>query len=289
MEKFESTRIEQKHIEYILEFIENHHDKICEVSINPVMRDDIFPLLEKQHCVVIYYPIDNEENNGFHVSDNVNNEILHFVYINTAQHKEKQIFTAAHELGHVWDIEKWIQGKIGFADNNYIERIVNRFAAELLMPEEQFRKFFHNKITTVCNPNGLIKITDMIRVITSVMNEFFTSYKSVVYRLYELKLISVNNGVRLWGDDPDCPRKIIEEYSRRISQEQGYSRLYQTHMHYSINGLEELLDIARTQKAMPDQWLSAFYERFKIEPKEQERILETPLPEVLCDEGDMDD
>ena len=62
-----------------------------------------------------------------------------FVYINTAQTIEKQVFTAAHELGHIWGIDELISSSsTTMSSFDGKEKITNRFAAELLMPEQIF-------------------------------------------------------------------------------------------------------------------------------------------------------
>ena len=68
---------------------------------NMIIKDDIFGILEK-HCTVVYYPIENEINCGFHTKRFVKDRLGDFVYINTAKTVAEQVFAAAHELGHVW-------------------------------------------------------------------------------------------------------------------------------------------------------------------------------------------
>ena len=81
------TVIEKIRIDYILN--------------NMIIKDDIFGILEK-HCTVVYYPIKNEINCGFHTKRYVKDKLEDFVYINTAKTVAEQVFAAAHELGHVW-------------------------------------------------------------------------------------------------------------------------------------------------------------------------------------------
>jgi len=76
---------------------------------NQLLREDVLDLLD-MYCTVIYYPLENESNNGFHITGipHKNGEEQHFVYINTSQTIEKQIFTAAHELGHIWEVDSYV-------------------------------------------------------------------------------------------------------------------------------------------------------------------------------------
>lgn len=112
--------------------------------INPVIKDEIFNILGKL-CIVLRYPLDDDEDaNGLHVKRHINGEIRHFVFINTNSTLEKQIYTAAHELGHIWDIDKKVIAETGECDYDS-ETIINRFAAELLMPERHFVKLVRLK------------------------------------------------------------------------------------------------------------------------------------------------
>ncbi len=70
---------------------------------NDAIKDGIFRLLEK-HCTEVYYPLNNEKTRGFHVKRFVKARREDFVFINTANPVSEQIFGAAHELGHVWEV-----------------------------------------------------------------------------------------------------------------------------------------------------------------------------------------
>ena len=102
------------------------------------IKDGIFNILEEK-CTVIYYPFPEEKNRGFHLKKIVGNELRDFVYINTGKTIEQQVFTAAHEMGHVWNVSKKVRDlainkglEIGDIDD---EKVTDRFAAELLMPK----------------------------------------------------------------------------------------------------------------------------------------------------------
>ena len=45
---------------------------------NTSIRDSIFDILENE-CTVIYYPLENEKNRGFHIKKIVKNELKDFV------------------------------------------------------------------------------------------------------------------------------------------------------------------------------------------------------------------
>lgn len=114
---------------------------------NEILREDIFNILD-HYCTVVYFPLpDDEENDGFHVTMPVDyklsEESEHFVFLNTSKTIEKQIFVAAHELGHIWVSEDliWTDTLERILPKNpeNLDIIMNRFAAELLMPSKHFR------------------------------------------------------------------------------------------------------------------------------------------------------
>jgi len=233
---------------------------------NKVLRDDIFHLLESQDCIVLYYPKDNENNNGFHVKHPLRGELKKFVYINTAQLKETQIFAAAHELGHIWGIIEYMneQGFDGDGEDDWDERIINRFAAELLMPKKEFIYFLKREFDRIKDQNNNMQIIDIISIITAIMNEFLTPFKSVVRRFFELEEMSKEIAQMLLDEYDDG---IIREYSEKIAREQGYNRLYKRPPDRlkHIDGLKEFLDKAKEKEAMPEKWLRAIFALFDFD------------------------
>lgn len=281
MKTFDPTKLNKEHIAKICDFIKEKRANISEICVNELIRDDIFPLLDK-YCIVVYYPTADKENNGFHKNYFHNGEIVHFVYINTAQHKEKQIFTAAHELGHIWDIENSFDEKIS---NEQGERIVNRFASELLMPKDHFGDFIRKELKPYLNDDNSISEVDMIKIITATMNHFFTSYKSVIYRFYELGLLNKENCCVLWGETPEHPREVLTELSHKIAKENGYSRLYQSDGRKWINGLKERLDNTSEEGSFSQDWLQSFYDKFDFQRNSNTNNLEDTLSILNFERG----
>ena len=80
------------------------------LNTDNLLRDEIFSVLE-QYCTVLYYPQENEENDGCHIKRLVNDKIVNFVFINTHKSIEKQVFTAAHELGHILNLSDFFSRK----------------------------------------------------------------------------------------------------------------------------------------------------------------------------------
>lgn len=158
---------------------------------NTAIRESIFGILENA-CTVIYYPLENEKNRGFHIKKIVNNELEDFVYINTAKPIAEQIFTAAHEAGHIWSIAEKVWTVLGYEGkptDEEEEEITDWFAAELLMPTEAFREVFFAHMNELGIKAGKVKLDDLVQVIVLQMNDFMVPYESVRRRLVETNIM----------------------------------------------------------------------------------------------------
>lgn len=187
---------------------------------NTIIREEIFELLS-QWCTILFYPLPEEENDGFHISAPVNGENKHFVYINTGKKKEKQIFAAAHELGHIW-IPKVDELNVP-TEHAYIEdALMNRFAAELLIPGKPFRALAIQKMNDYIFDENSISKEDMFRVIAFLMNTFYVPFESVVFRFYETDLIDYPTCERIIRDGEESEGTQLLE---NAFKEAGYTNL----------------------------------------------------------------
>lgn len=196
----------EKIVEYIPEVVnEIKNDYVIQ---NTIIKDGIFGILE-EHCNVIYYPLEDEKNRGFNVQKFMNDKPEEFVFINTGKTLPKQIFAAAHELGHVWNVAEKVWKKAGeegkFTEEQE-ELIVNRFAAELLMPEQEFRVIFLKHFKEI--EKEKLDFIDLVRVITMQMNDFMAPYEAVRRRLIETRLINEAMGEFL-KDNTELAHKLI--------------------------------------------------------------------------------
>ncbi len=158
---------------------------------NTAIKDSIFGILENK-CTVIYYPLENEKNRGFHIKKIVKNKLEDFVYINTAKPIDEQIFAAAHEFGHIWEVAEKVWKSLEYAGKPTEveeEDITNRFAAELLMPTDAFRNVFFAHMAELGIKAGKVKLDDLVRVIVLQMSDFMVPYESVRKRLVETNII----------------------------------------------------------------------------------------------------
>ena len=228
---------------------------------NILIRDDIFSILEKK-AVVVFFPLLDEENDGFHVKRTVNGEQKDFVYINTAKAVEKQVFTAAHELGHQLCIEDYITKNCPtFNSKKYSENIVNRFAATLLIPEDELNKIVAIKLKelkqTTSVDNVTLTFTEAIKLIVFLMDYFFVPFKTVVYRLSEVEIVSVQ-----------IRNTILKNYNQSLLneciEEGKYLKLNKPNNKKSIAGYSELLDQAEQLESFPLQKVEKIRKQFDI-------------------------
>jgi len=157
-----------------------------------IIGDRIFRILE-EHCRVLYYPLEEDDVWGF--IERIKDQL--FACINTSIPRDKQVFTAAHELYHIWFDEENAQ-EVVLSSNleetridhvNINELKANRFAAEFLaetklLKQEMSRcKIIGNEITI----NEVLILSDI----------FAIPYKTMVRRLYEIDKIDHNALVEL--------------------------------------------------------------------------------------------
>ena len=124
----------------------------------------------------------SDETDGFSIFD----EIFPIIYLNNSQFKHRQIFTLAHELGHILlgnsgitqDDHKYVTKLKGYSKS--VENFCNRFAAEFLMPYDDFRKEVERTHPAV----------PTFRLISSLSRRYRVSRESVLVRMYNLEFIS---------------------------------------------------------------------------------------------------
>ncbi len=230
---------------------------------NKIIKDDIFRILEK-HCIVVYYPISDEiKNRGFHIKRFLEGRLTDFVYINTAKTTAEQVFAAAHELGHVWRVADEVWEKL---DTNEVlteeieEKIVGRFAAELLMPEIEFKKTFIAHIKGLEFDPLHIRLDELIRVMVMQMSDFMVPYEAVRRRMLETHIISDEIGDILCADDNEAINATIDAYLKDLN-----TALDQASEKKTIPGLRDLLDKAEASGAVSDYVLSKIKADFSVE------------------------
>lgn len=230
---------------------------------NMIIKDDIFRILEK-HCVVVYYPIaDETKNRGFHIKRFLKGKLTDFVYINTAKTTAEQVFAAAHELGHVWRVADKVWEKLDTDERlteEIEEKIVGRFAAELLMPEIEFKKTFMAHIKGLGFAPSHIRLEELIRVMVMQMSDFMVPYEAVRRRMLETHIIPNDIGDVLCADDNEVINATIDAYLKDLN-----TALDKASEKKTIPGLRDLLDKAEASGAVSEYVISKIKTDFSIE------------------------
>lgn len=230
---------------------------------NKIIKDDIFRILEK-HCVVVYYPISDEtKNRGFHIKRLLEGKLTDFVYINTAKTTAEQVFAAAHELGHVWRVAGKVWEKLDIDERlteEIEEKIVGRFAAELLMPEIEFKKTFMAHINGLGFNPSHIRLEELIRIMVMQMSDFMVPYEAVRRRMLETHIISEDVGDVLCADDNEVINATIDAYLKDLN-----TALDKASEKKTIPGLRDILDKAEASGAVSEYVLLKIKADFSVE------------------------
>lgn len=155
--------------------------KLC--SIDTLGIPNIFALCEERGVYVVRYPISDD---GFWGAA-IHREDDFIILSNSKTVLSREIFTVAHELGHI--VLNHINGERVISDycstsENEIEKEANYFAACLLMPKEKIDEY----ISTYEINTETIQLLEVAKM-QSVFN---VSFDSLILRLNELELISDN-------------------------------------------------------------------------------------------------
>lgn len=211
--------------------------------VNEIIRDDVFEILQACNCTVLYYPLENENGDGedtgcaaCHLEMMIAGKMEQLVFINSHNTKERQAFSAAHELGHIWKVDEQLKEMFPkeVIDD---EEAINRFAAELLMPQIHFNSAIQDYLTKTGYKGPKMPLADMLRLVAYLMNCFFVPYRSVVKRLIEL------------GRLKEQDEKVLLEYKNSnyladIIKTEQYNRLRRIDDAKSMDNLQEYLAIA---------------------------------------------
>ncbi len=256
--------------------------------VEKLIRDDVFNVLQNMaDCIVVYYPIPSEASedgcDGCHVVRTVKGVKKQLVFINTANTRERQAFSVAHELGHIWNVDgrlKQLLPEISFD----VEDVINRFAAELLMPEDIFVKQAVAKLSKMSkgnmgtNDKERITMIDIIRVIVYLMNYFFAPFKSVVMRFDEV-------GIIIDSSTKDRLLKYKDSlYVDTIIQEEQYNRLGIKTYKKSIANLADKLDEIERRDLFSKNKIEAIRDKFELKDVREDKGM-TDIVDITVPQG----
>lgn len=249
-------------------FIDNkfEEDNLRDFFQNSLLRDDVLELLDR-YCTVVYYPLENEGNNGFHVTEVpfVDGTRHNFVFINTAQTIEKQVFTAAHELGHIWNVDEYVIRELGLeASTEMRELIINRFAAILLIPYENFSTAVRAGLKALGNNDGkTITFENLLKLVVTLMNQFYVPMKAIVLRLVETSFFKSDFAKLFLGYDK-IPEEFFTQRVKELVIEMGYTKFIHPSRKKWIEGLAEKLDIAERESLVSSSKIAHMREKFDL-------------------------
>ncbi len=252
----------------IKEFIESKYNEepLRDKYPNLLIKEDVLDLLD-EFCTVVYYPL-TDQNHGFHITDIPfsDGNKRPFVFINTAQTAEKQAFTAAHELGHLWGVDDYVCSKLSIKapSNDIREGIINRFAAVLLMPHDVFVKSTIEILKTFDNGSNRVDFLEFLKLIAMLMNRFFAPMKSVVRRLLEVGIIHEESAALLLDVD-DVTKVEIERLMQQIYTKLGYIKFKDPTNKRWIEGLAEQLDKAERKGLVAQTKIDNMRARFGLD------------------------
>lgn len=239
-------------IQVIKEFISQK-----KLNDNCFLRDGIFALLE-QYCTVLYYPQEDEENDGCHIKRLVNNKVVNFVFINTHKSIEKQVFTAAHELGHILDLDDFLKHNCPDYTSDMEEIAMNKLAALLLMPENIFTKELQENFKNYSTEEGKITLDNLIKLSLYLMDLFFVPFKAVIIRLFELGHLSKKDAEEIINNTITLDK--INDYIKLL----GYKRLGIRSNKKSIKDFAELLERAENLEVFPETKIKSIREKMDL-------------------------
>lgn len=226
--------------------------------VNEIIREDVFELLDTE-CVVLYYPLENSDIEGCHIMKPVCDKLEQFVFINTAKTVQEQTWTAAHELGHVWKVDSYVKEKLGQC-NLDPEDLVNRFAAELLLPEGIFTKELSLKLEEYHYQGPQMSADMMVRLVTYLMNYFCTPYKAIIRRFIELGYIKETAEEQfLKGFEAET------ELYKRLIVENQYTRLETVNRAYAMGSIMHDINLLESHEIYSDKKIARLRQLFHLE------------------------
>ena len=215
--------------------------------MNEVVRDDVFSVLQKE-CTVLYYALDDSID-GCHLQKPLLGELRQFVFINTGKVIQEQVWTAGHELGHVWRVDEVVYQQFPECRES-AETIVGRFTAEFLMPEEIFRQEISNRLREYKYTGPNMQPEMVVDLITYLMNFFCVPAKSIILRFIELQYVCESDMEKYLK----CFQNNQDLYRQKIGENQ-YTRLEKTEQVYTIGHIRRDIQTIEEKQLMKSKYV----------------------------------
>ena len=239
--------------------IAKNTDKAFKEWITKVENKGIFVSLASN--VHSHLLIDKDEVKGFAISDN----LAPFIFINTADSKNSQLFTLVHELVHIWINATGLSAfdAIDFRNESekfdQLELFCNEVTAEILMPKDEilseFRKFdrtqaYIEEKSKTFNVSSYAMIVRLLNLDLISLEEY-RAFKKSFFELYEDYLEKQKNKPKPKGG-PNYYVLQIRKNSRLFSH-----YVYSYYKSGKINGYDasNLLEIKVSRFRKLEQFL----------------------------------
>lgn len=190
---------------------------------NVPIGNDIKLLLEKKDILLCEYPF--PDTNGTHTYGNItwfkiDNDTITFIGLNTSSYYDEQIFAIAHEIYHYITQS----GKAYTPDMEYEDKIIekkaDRFAAELLLPEEALKAAAIDIISS--SDMRDVSSAKLLRFIARMQCDWWLPFQAIVNRLFEEGFIDESQYEKLY--EIDCRneegvyRRLLKNIDAEISE-----------------------------------------------------------------------
>lgn len=222
MSKSNSIILDEKQI-YEVKSLASDTRRLFGVYPNVPIANDIKLLLENQGIMLCEYPF--PDTNGTHTYGNItwfktDNETFTFIGLNTSSFYDEQIFAIAHEIYHY----KTQSGKAYTPDMEYedkvIEKMADRFAAELLLPDEALKAVVI-KIIGKTDMKGISEAR-LLRFIARIQCEWWLPFQAIANRLFEEGFIDESQYNKLYKIDcrneDGMYRRLLKNIDSEISE-----------------------------------------------------------------------
>lgn len=190
---------------------------------NVPIASDIKLLLENQGIILCEYPFPDTK--GTHTYGNITwfqmeHETFTFIGLNTSSFYDEQVFAIAHEIYHY----KTQSGKAYTPDteeeDQTIEKMADRFAAELLLPDEALKAVVMKTVGKSEMKN--VSEARLLRFIARIQCEWWLPFRAIATRLLEEGYIESEQCDKLCKIDcrneEGMYRRILKNIDSEISE-----------------------------------------------------------------------
>lgn len=222
MSKSSSIVLNEKQI-YEIKALASETRRVFGVYQNVPIGNDIKLLLEKKDILLCEYPF--PDTNGTHTYGNItwfktDKDTITFIGLNTSSFYDEQIFAIAHEIYHYTTQT----GKAYTLDMEYEDKIIekqaDRFAAELLLPEEALKE----SAIEIIGSFDMREVSEakLLRFVARIQCDWWLPFQAIINRLFEEGFIDEIQYDKLY--EIDCRsedgiyRRLLKNIDAEISE-----------------------------------------------------------------------